>query len=177
MIPLVVPNSILVYYKDEDNNGVDDESGLELEEAFSTLYSNYKDYGIDTLYFYSDDQRRLAEIENDLSKKSVPLEASSYESTQDLIQSSLKMNRRHIKEINQNFADSNIRTQGKFEGNLEEFEKQLSPLIKHAKLFYGLEKDNLSPRALILGAEMFDESNDLFTRWKLVHAFESEYEI
>ncbi|MBI4159299.1 hypothetical protein HY500_03510 [Candidatus Woesearchaeota archaeon] len=171
----IIPNSFLAYYEDEDNDGVDDESGLSLEGIFSTIYNDNRDYGIESLYFYSDDQRGLAEIEYELYKKNVPLEAYSYEDVQELIDNSLKMNKRHIKEINQDFADNNLRVQEKFKENSEEFEKQIVPLVENIKIFCDLNEDNLSLKDARVCSEILGISNDLFIKWKLVHAFITEY--
>ena len=167
--------SFLVYYDDEDNDGIDDKSGLELSEAFSLIYKDYRSYGVENIYFYSDDQRRLGEIENNLLKKNIPFEAVSYEDFNDLIQNSLELNRDFAKEINQNFVDNNVRMQEQFEENRKEFEKQLAPLIEQIKIFYSLQEDNLSPQALITGAEALDSTNDLFVRWKSAQVFINEY--
>jgi len=173
--PITIQGSFLVYYEDEDNDGIEDNSGLRLDEDFSLIYKKYKGYGVENVYFYSDDQRRLGEIENSLFKKNIPFEAVSYEDSKDLIQNSLELNKDFAKEINQNFVDNNLRIQEQFEEDREEFEKQLAFLIEQIKIFYRLQEDNLSPQAHITMYEALDSTNGLSARWKSAQVFINEY--
>ena len=122
LLPVIL-NSILIYYEDEDNDGIDDQSGFGLEEFLTLNYKENDNYGIESVYFYSDDQRRLGKIESALLKIGIPFEAISYETSDDLVQNSIGLNRDNAREINENFFDRNTEMEEDFESNKEEFEK------------------------------------------------------
>jgi len=174
-LPPVILNSILTYYEDEDNDGIDDQSGFGLEEFLTLNYKENDNYGIESVYFYSDDQRRLGKIESALLKIGIPFEAISYETSDDFVQNSIELNRDNAREINENFVERDNEMKEDFEINKEEFEKQIAPLTEQIKVFYSLQEDNLPLQASVAVKGILDTSNDVSTRWKLAHAFANEY--
>ena len=175
MLPPVILNSILIYYEDEDNDGIDDQTGTELEDFLVLNYEENNNYEIENVYFYSDDQRRLGKTEYNLLKKNIPIEAVSYETSEDLIYNSLELNRDNAYEINRNFVDKSSEIKENFEDNKELIEKQIAPLVEQINIFYGLQESNLPPQAAIIAKGASDASNDISTRWRLVNAFFNEY--
>ncbi|MBI4009972.1 MAG: cell wall-binding repeat-containing protein [Candidatus Aenigmarchaeota archaeon] len=178
-VPPIIPDSLLIYYKDEDNDGVEDESGLKLDEFCKTFYEDHLENGvkIESINFYSDDSRRLDSIEKELIKENIPFEANNYEDVDDVVYSSIEVNKDNIEEINEDFVDGDLRMQGNFEEHQRDFEEQLPVMIEQFKAFYTNEKDGLSLEELRIGAEIIDEANkgDLVATWKLMHAFANEY--
>lgn len=174
-LPPFILNSILIYYEDEDNDGLDDKTETELEEFLTLNYEENDNYEIENVYFYSDDQRRLAKIESNLLKKNIPIEAISYETSEDLTYNSLELNKDNLNEINKNFLDKTAEMKDRFEDNQEEFEKKIVHLINQIEVFYSLQEDNLPVQAIVTAKGVLDPSNDVFIRWKLANAFVNEY--
>ncbi len=172
-------NDLIVFYNDEDNNGIDDESGKELENIGKEIYDEISAEGatVEGIKFTGDNQEVLNEFKEGIDALGLPIQ-TEVGLADDVIKTTIEFNEDNEDEIEREFKEGKEEWENLAEAHKLEFSAALPSMLEIFKVYYVELKDKgeLSLEALELGAKVIDEASkdDPIAAWRFMHAFASE---
>ncbi len=178
--PPVVQDEIVIFYTDENNDGIDDESGSALDDIGVGLYNELIEKGasVDDIKCTGSHTSVWADFEVEIEGRGELVEVVEYTNAEDLIGIELTTDKEQAEEISNEFKEEEDEWAELAEQHKAEFGAALPSMIEQFKAYYIEIKDTLSPEALELANKIIDEGNkgDSVAQWQLMHAFANSYE-
>lgn len=175
--PPILPDHKIFFFKDENNDNIDDETGSVLDGIGRGLYDELKTkFGrkVDSFKFFDDNPETQKRFKEEMEKQGVKV---SLGKPGDSVETSIQFSREETKDIADHFKERDEDFEKRFEQNKQYFEEKLPLLLDQFKAFYTTDKEKFSAESLEIGAKIIDESNkgDAKAQWQLMHAFASSY--
>ncbi len=177
MVPPTLPGHKVFFYKDENNDNIDDETGSVLDAIGRGLLTNIKDKTGENpeIKFVSDDESIQTQFEEKLEQEGIKVEIGE---AGDSIGTAVIFVKNEAEKIEAHFGQKQEDFQKLYEENKQYFEDKIPLAVDQFKAFYAtLDKNALPPESLDLAAKIIDENKkgDALAQWQLMSAFSNSY--
>ncbi|MBI4163213.1 MAG: hypothetical protein HY513_06020 [Candidatus Aenigmarchaeota archaeon] len=177
MVPPILPGYKVFFYRDENNDNIDDDTGSVLDGIGRGLYNDIQSQlgAKPKIKFISDDEGVQKQFEQALSLEGIKVEAGS---AGDPVRTAVIFAKDEIAKIEERFEQKQEDFQKRYEQNKRYFEEKLPLIVDQFEAYYtDLDKSALPPQSLELASKIIDEKNkgDALAQWKLVSAFANSY--
>ena len=173
-VPPILPDHKIYYYKDENNDGVDDETGSVLDGIGLGLYDKYpflKKEG----KFFGDNEDIQKRFEEAMKNGGIQVSVGK---AGDPTGTVVVFSDEEASKIAEFFAKGDEESQKLYERNKGSFESEVTEAADQARAFLELNKDKLSAQEIELGYKFLEEleKGDVLSARKLFHSFENKVE-
>ncbi len=170
----VLPDHKTYFYKDENNDGLDDESGSVLDGIGLGLYDQYPFLNKECK-FVGDNEDVQKRFEEAMESAGIQVSAGK---VGDSIGTAFTFTNEEAAKLSEHFAKKEEEFKNLYERNKGLFESETTKAADQAKAFLELNKDKLSPTEIELGYKFLEEldKGDVQSAWKLFHKFENHVE-
>jgi len=175
-VPPALPNSNVFFYDHlEEHDNPSEYLENYAEELFNTI--NGGGITVEGVRYFGDDEDLLSDVEGALEDMGISTDIGVYgdEGVGDV---AYDFSREEAFHISNDFEEGEDEFFERYEQHKLEFARELPKLIEQFKSFYIEEREGLNRELLEIGARIIDEANkgDLAAQWKLMKAFENEYQ-
>lgn len=171
-------NNLVFYYKDENHDNIDDDSGAVLDGIGRGLYDEItaKGANVEGITCTGDDPNVWGNFKAEMEKRGEKVDLVEY-NDENIVDVSLGIHNDHADDISDRYGEKSEMWSDLIDEHKQEFAAALPSMIEQFKAFYAtLDKEKLSPRATELAAQIIDQANkgDPVSEWALMNAFASE---
>lgn len=176
-IPPALSDAYIVYYKDENNDNIDDKTGSVLDGIGRGAYDQLRDKGvkIDGIKCTGENPEGWEKFKNDIEGSGVKtkIDLVKYENSEDIVKISDEITKEKTKDISEDYKVWDLRYEDLTEKHKSDFANSLPVYLETFKSYYTNEKEKLTSEEIGLASKIIDESgkDDSVASWKLMHEF------
>ena len=183
IVPIPSSDDVIVYYRDEDNDNVDDLSGSALDGIGRGLYDSFVEIGVgvDHIICSGDDADLLVDFEQDLSGEIgdfVDVGFVDMDEGDASVDAMLDEHREDVVDIVRDFEDAEKEFEDLYALHEVDFSAYVPSMMDEFINYYETQRaaGAFSDDQLLLGAQIIDESNkqDYVAVWQLMNEFGSQ---
>ncbi|MBI2631813.1 hypothetical protein HYW75_02315 [Candidatus Pacearchaeota archaeon] len=176
-IPPALSDGHIVYYKDENNDNIDDDTGVVLDGIGKGTYDKLREIGVkfDDIRVTGNNLEGWEKFKESIegSTSRIKVDLIKYENSKDVVKINDEFSEKEAKDISRDYKEWNLKYEDLVAEHKAEFANALPTMLETFKSYYANEKEKLSSDAIALGAKIIDESSkdDSVSAWKLMHEF------
>ncbi len=183
-LPPVVPGQKVFFWKDDNHDNLDDNSGAILDGIGRGLYDKISGKGgsVYDIKWVGKDEEAMGKIveqmKKDFESQNVKVDLDKETNLDEVIKTNIKFNEDKVDKISDEFKKGDKELRDKFEEHKDELYGGFNDKIEQFKTFYAEHKDELSSQDLTLAAKVIEEAskNDIVAAMKGITEFKSEYQ-